>query len=124
MKYLITKWVGDKKIESFLVSLPEVRESGHYQAGVSLSCFENRELFRCFGPKAKPEARKGIRFSVDNEENQRFNKESEERMKEKFPDFPFLQVPVTEVESIWEFYKLIGYNYKTQKYVQETNSTV
>lgn len=30
----------------------------------------------------------------------------------------FYEIPIIDVNNIWDFYKLIGYNYKTKKYNQ------
>lgn len=40
-------------------------------------------------------------------------------MMKKHPDLPDIygSVPVVTVKNLWEFYKLIGYNYKTKKWI-------
>lgn len=51
-------------------------------------------------------------FNVDYERN-----ENKEFLYVQLPKFNFENgVPVILVDSLWEFYNLIGYNYKTKKY--------
>ena len=41
------------------------------------------------------------------------------KMMKEHPDLPdiYSSVPVVTVKNIWEFYKLIGYDYKTKKWI-------
>lgn len=72
-----------------------------YRSRVSYNAFAYSVKGRCYKPNKKNAE---FLYHCDHEEEKTWMDES---------------VPIIDVENVWEFYKLIGYDYKKKKYMAE-----
>lgn len=107
-KFLVIEtFFGERKQNHYYLMLPKVRDKGFYRSVMSFNAFFNSTR----RPKANvTEVRQ---FTADNhiDIQMEFNKNV---------DWDNLQT----FESIWDFYKFIGYDYKTRKYASQETQKV
>lgn len=77
-------------------------------------CYRSRTSFGAFfhSPKNRNKSSKYLYSAHFKDEHD----QSIIRLEKQLPNF-FQDISTTEVKNIWEFYKLIGYNYKNQKWL-------
>lgn len=84
-------------------------------------CYRSRVSSGAFFHHFKKPRNRSDKFLYSSQHLDEFQHylESWARMKEKHPDLPdiYSSVPVVDVKNIWEFYELIGYDYKTKKWI-------
>lgn len=100
---VIIEYAYEPCIAVHVVRMPDVSEKGFYRAAVSISAWEEREVKNYvdrFYTKRKPCPR---HWSVERDTNH-------------MHPLDYQNVPIVEHETLWDFYKYIGYDYKTQKY--------
>jgi len=108
----------NKSVADHYIKMPRATEPGFYRAVVSMGAFQHRELDRVFGEKAR-RSRKEVPFYYALQRRQelevryaghvhRYGQELRERL------------PIIEHESIWDFYKYIGYDYKKKRFVEKS----
>ncbi len=88
-----------------VVRVPTVGEKGFYRSAISIGAWDEREVknyVEKFYMKRKPCPR---HWSVKRE------------TKYMHP-LDYQNVPIVEHETLWDFYKYVGYDYKTQKYAK------
>lgn len=103
------------------VRTPEVSDSNFYRQATSLDAFRTREAKRLH-----EQHKKGIKDVVGKrswvrwyDEYSQEVKVVEESMKKYVPDYThhFSATPEFFHNTVWDFYKQVGYDYKRKKYV-------
>ena len=92
-----------------VVRQPNVGEKGFYRAAISMGAWDEREVKNYvdkFYTKRKPCPR---HWSVKYE------------TKYMHP-LDYQNIPIIEHDTLWDFYKYVGYDYKTQKYAKVTEN--
>jgi len=127
---------GGLEFRAFEIPLPSFNEPGSHRQGTSLYCFRSRELKRAFPQKhatKTTEKNPALYYSIADEEDLHFRyTHLREFYERKFPDAvwrdpgpDFLPVgihaiPLIKVASVFEFYEAIGYDYKKQKWLPQS----
>jgi hypothetical protein len=112
--WIITEERDGEPVKAHYVTIPGPSEPGRYIAQVSLSAFQTRELSRW-----EPVWRSGNTLP--------FNYCHHDRLYSKVIDSRYYGedydpgVPVVNHDSIWEFYRVIGYDHKKNKFVAISN---
>jgi hypothetical protein len=102
-KYLVIEtFFKETKQNFYYLMLPDVRDDGFYRAATSYNAFFNSIK------KPKANVTDVRQFTSDDELGIEIRKKHEPRS----IDWDNLQT----FASIWEFYKFIGYDYKSRKY--------
>lgn len=102
-----------KHIRRFIVSMPDIKDKGFYRATTSYNAFfsslkrrnwSDKKIYipiaECYGTSTKFENPPGVVIDV----NHTYGPSK-------------IKNPI-KMKSIWDFYKAIGYNYKTKSYVK------
>lgn len=115
MKYEATLWVDGKQAERHTFELPYGCK-GWYIQGISVDAFSTRENTRLYehnlaGCWHVPGKRCHVVFGQELE----WQIKERERLAEKFGVNS--ELPTWHHNSVWDFYKAIGYDYKRKKYV-------
>lgn len=92
-----------KPDQFFEIVRKPVTDKGGYVEAISLTWFQERELKRAF-PDGAYNHRTIKYCSLIYERSGAY--------REEFPE-----IPVVQVEGVFEFFKLIGYDYKAQRYI-------
>lgn len=133
---------GYADMRAFKLVLPGFGEPGFYRQAVSHSAFRSRELNRAFPPVKMDDGGWGTRipkvgdlsplyYSIQGQEDIDFHIHFVNKsLKDQDPNFVprefgpgylvvggWHAVPVQEVHNVFEFYALIGYDYKKQKWL-------
>lgn len=110
MKYAVLKVGESKPIEIMAINMPDIGEPGFYQQSVSFSSF--------FHGIKKRNWNGDLLYSIDTwDEFMKFRIGMDERLHDRHPDLPEIY-KFTDIvfDSIWDFYKFIGWDYKKKKY--------
>lgn len=105
-EYRITLWQDGTPIELHTFNL-SYEDKGFYRAAVSIEYFSTRESKRLYEANLK-----GQRDLVGR------------RCRVRWNDLDYMEINYTQQlpkfshESVWDFYKAIGYDYKKQKYIE------
>lgn len=115
--YYITEYIEGKVGRVFRIINPIYGESKWYKSVVSISAFRRRQNhtnYERYYSKAKVmPLRYSIRDAFDHHQFEQFLKASAQRAGRSFEEV----IPI-EAGSVFDFYKLIGYDYKTKKFVK------
>lgn len=90
---------------SIIVILPGMLEKGHYRQSRSLEAFNRRTLDKYYNP---------IPWSKQTWKNEKHCTASYEGW--SYGYYHELEKPEAIFYNVWDFYKYIGYDYKTRKY--------
>lgn len=127
---------GGLEFRAFKIPLPSFNEPGSYRQGTSLYCFRSRELKRAFpqGHATKnTEKNPAIYYSIADDEDLYFRythlreacerRNPDEVWRDLGPDFlpvGMHAIPLVVVNDVFEFYAAIGYDYKKQRWLPES----
>lgn len=120
------EWIDNNQAVIHFIHIPNVSEPGFYRTAISLEYYRNRELtgwYDKYHQKGKVCPRRfTVKFSYE-----KFVAEvarTEDNLRKYVPGYVdnLRTLPIFEHESLWEFYKFIGYDYKTQKYTKEQDN--
>lgn len=126
MKWWIEHVRPGRQSEYHVVTTPEVVEDGFYRQITSISAFRRRELMRRFPmdkdcrPLWTHESAAKVEWcSVHTMDDamSRWERDQEIAKRLEIPA-PAELKPIAEHDSIWKFYKAIGYDYKKKRYEQ------
>jgi len=108
--------INGKEVLLHVIRQPLVTEPGFYRASLSGNAFKSREIkiwYDRYYTKRKVMPRQfSIRYSSDFEIETRL-------VVNKYLDHQWWSLPILDHESIWEFYKHIGYDHKKKKYIPQ-----
>ncbi len=119
--YRVLLWHKDEIVEVHTINLEPIGSKSRYRALVSMQCLQARELEAHYGEKPKknrPPFHLGIfenKALHDRIENIR-----RKRCVERGEDFvdEWAEFPHFHHESLWDFYKAVGYDYKAKKWTR------
>lgn len=105
-----------------VIPRPNVGESGFYRITTSIEAFRTRELNRIYSPGVYScESIKLRHFSCYVKEIWEAEQDATYAIMERLIGNPVTREthgkPIFNHESIWTFYKAIGYDYKKRKYI-------
>lgn len=109
----------DGSSEHYFLVCPGVSLSGFYRQATSIGAFENREAQRICDAEDKGKTVQwcNVQRAKDVISNWRMHDE----LNDEFDMEDDLENPDSfiRVEGVWDFYKLIGYDYKAKKYIKK-----
>nr|DAY73652.1 MAG TPA: hypothetical protein [Caudoviricetes sp.] len=108
-------------IEKHIINMPAYGEKGWYKSVLSIDAFKNREAKRYYEMQCvKQVPITGLLCHVHRlAEWEQDNEASTQRMRKYAPDYihPYNLVPVIVHDNVFDFYRHIGYDIKTKRYV-------
>ncbi len=109
------------------ITVPDFKDPGFYITAVSLEAFIHRDLKHHFGeppdnPRKNNKGRRSLHYYVKRDLE--FNRDREMAMNSAkklghmdiFEKCDDLKLPLVKHDSLWDFYKYIGYDYKTNRW--------
>jgi hypothetical protein len=114
-------WEDGKPIQVHLFRTPEVSEPGFYRAVTSVGAFSTREKTKLYDRNRQGHRDVvGRRCHVRWGEEIKWADEDTARLVEQYGRKmdPYIDLPIFHHESLWDFYKAIGYDYKKKKYLK------
>lgn len=118
-KYQVILWEDgvQKEVHNFEL---EYSQKGWYISTISISSFREREATRLYNYTQRkhsynlPGKRCSVKFGSEIE----FDEKQSQRVFEKYGIEDELKtLPRFKHDSVWDFYKAIGYNYKKKRYI-------
>lgn len=119
--YRVLLWHKDEIIEIHTLDIEPTGSKSRYRALTSMQCLQNRELEMRFGEKRKknlPPFHLGIfenKAPFDKLEEMRKARAIERGT--EYEDY-WAEYPHFHHESLWDFYKAVGYDYKSKKWTR------
>lgn len=108
----------NKSVAEHHIKIPRATEPGFYRAVVSMGAFQHRELTRVFGEKVRTR-RQEVPFYYALQRRQEVELRYASHVHRYGKTLKEI-LPIIEHESIWDFYKYIGYDYKKKRFVEKS----
>ena len=108
----------NKSVAEHHIKIPRATEPGFYRAVVSMGAFQHREGQRAFGEKARAKrVILPVYYALQRRQERELNYAHHmHRYGTEYRE----KLPIIEHESIWDFYKYIGYDYKKKRFVEKS----